>query len=148
VGRDRVRETSGIVDAVQRRQDLRRHLLVQLHVLVELRQDRAPERFGLGRLGGVAVDRIQRAHEVLAGVVDRLDAGAVGAFDQHLDRAVGQLQQLQDVGNTADRVDVFGGGFILGSVLLGHEHDALARFHGGFQCLDGFGRPTKSGITM
>ena len=53
---DRVAQAPGFVDARERGQDLRRDLLVQLHVLIELLDHRAPHRLGLvvGRVVGAA----------------------------------------------------------------------------------------------
>jgi hypothetical protein len=48
-------------------------------------------------------------------ILDAVDARALAAFDQHLDRAVRQFQHLQDVGNTTDVVKVFRCRFVLGS---------------------------------
>ncbi len=44
---DGVAEPAGFVDTRERSQDLRRNLLVQLHVLIELLDHRAAHRFGL-----------------------------------------------------------------------------------------------------
>jgi hypothetical protein len=63
-------------------------------------------------------------------------ARALHAFDQHLDRAVGQLEHLQDVGQATDLVHVLGHRLILGGGLLGHQQDVLAGFHRRFQRLD------------
>ena len=53
------------------------------------------------------------------------DTGALAALDQHLHRAVGQLQQLQDRADRADGVDVAGRGIVLARVLLGDQQDLL-----------------------
>ena len=126
---DRVGQAAGIIDASQRGQDLRGDLLVELYVLFELGNDRAAQRLGLGALHGVRLDRRHLAGEVRIGVFNAVDAGTLGTFDQHLDGAVGQLEHLQDAGYAADLVDVFGRGVIFAGGLLGHEHDAFARFH-------------------
>ena len=134
---DGVGQAARILDAGQRGQDLGGHLLVELHVVLELRQDGAPQGFDLGRDRILVMDVVQLAREVLALGVDVGDACAADALDQHLDGTVGQLQELQDVGNAANAIDVAGGGVVLRAVLLGNQHDALAGFHGRFQRLDG-----------
>ncbi|MDT4834868.1 hypothetical protein FQZ97_685180 [compost metagenome] len=134
---DRIGQAPGIVDAGQRGQDLRRDLLVQFYVLLELGDDRAAQGLGFGALHGVWLDRRHLAGEVRIGVFDAVDAGALGALDQHLDGAVRQLEHLQDAGDAADFVDVFGRGVILAGGFLGHQHDAFARFHRNLERADG-----------
>ena len=80
-----------------------------------------------GDIGGV----------VLAGV-QALDARAVDALDQHLDGAVGQLQQLQDRGDRADAVQVIGLRIVDVGLLLRDQHDALVGLHRDVERLDGF----------
>ena len=64
------------------------------------------------------------------GIVDEaLDPGAGVALDQHLDRAVGQLEQLQDAGDGADAVDVVAAGIVLARILLRHQQDLLVVLH-------------------
>ena len=80
----------------------------QLHVLLEQRHAAAHRGFsvaaGLALLGEHLDDDAEEALVFLP-----LDgAGAIDALDQHLDVAVGQLQALDDVGDAAHRVDVFG----------------------------------------
>jgi len=134
---DRVGQAAGVIDAGERGQDLRGDLLVEFYVLLELGNDRAAQGLGLGALDGVRLDRGDLAGEVRIGVFDAVDAGALGALDQHLDGAVGQLEHLQDAGDAADLVDVFGSGIILAGGFLGHQHDALARFHRNLERADG-----------
>jgi hypothetical protein len=66
------------------------------------------------------------------------DMGAGAAFDQHLHRAVGELQHLQDVRDAADGVHVLRGRIVLGRGLLRHQQDRFPCFHRGFHRLDGF----------
>jgi hypothetical protein len=120
----------------ERVEDLGRDLLVELHVLVELRDDRAPH--GLELVSRRLGDR-HRAHagdEQAAHVLDTLDARALHALDQHLDRAVGQLEHLQDVGDAADIVEILDRRLVLGGGLLRDQQDALAVFHGALERLD------------
>ena len=54
---DRVGQSAGVVDAGERGQDLGRDLLVEFDVLLELGNDRAAQRLGLGTLDGIRLDR-------------------------------------------------------------------------------------------
>ncbi len=136
VSRDRVGQPPGFFDARQRSQDLGRYLLVELHVLVELRQDGASHRLDLVTTAFVGLYRRDHGDEQRPGVFDPLDAGPLGAFDEHLDGAVRQLEHLQNVGDAADAVEVAGCRIVLGGRLLRHQQDALSRLHRGLERLD------------
>ena len=127
-----------LLDAGQCRQHLRRHLLVELDVLLELRDDRAHQHVHLALVVGLAI-RLQRhiGGVVVAGL-ELLDARAVDALDQHLDGAVRQLQQLQDGGDGADAVQVLDLRIIDIGLLLRDQHDALVAVHGDIERLDRF----------
>ena len=87
----------------------------------------SPEEFGEHERGGF----------VIVGALGvALHLGAGGAFDQHLDRAVGQLEQLQDAGERAHLVDGAGRRIIVRGILLGGEQDEGVRAHHFFQRLD------------
>ena len=97
----------------------------QLHVLLEQRHDAAHR-----ALDVAARFALLRQHldddAVEALVFLPLDgARAIDAFDQHLDVAVGQLQALDDVGDAAHRVDVFGPRIVDRRVVLRRQEDAL-----------------------
>ena len=64
------------------------------------------------------------------------DFGAADALDQHLDGAVGQLQQLQHRGQRADIEEVFGRRLVLAGVLLGDKQDLLVGAHHLFERAD------------
>ena len=70
-------------------------------------------------------------------VVDFGGAGALDAFDEHLDVAVGHADGLHDVADDADGVDVVGGGLVDGGVVLGGEEDAAVAVEGFFERADG-----------
>jgi hypothetical protein len=57
------------------------------------------------------------------------------ALDQHLDGAVRQLEQLQDRGNGACRVDLIGRRIIVLGILLRHDKDVLVVAHDFFKRL-------------
>jgi hypothetical protein len=138
---DGVSKTTRLVDARQRSQDFRRNLLVELHVLIELRDDRAAQRFGFGAVGVVGLERHHIAGKLRFLLFDRERFRALQTLDEHLHGAVGQLEHLQDVGDTSHLVHVFFGRLVLRRRFLGDEHDVLAAFHRGFQGLDRLGPP-------
>jgi hypothetical protein len=73
----------------------------------------------------------------------------LAAFDQHLDRTIGQSQQLQHVGQRADRVDliVLGGSSISALACATSTMRLLPCMAKSSAWMD-FSRPTNSGITM
>ena len=133
---DRVGQLARLVDLVGLDQHLRRDLLVQLHILLELGDHRAAQGLQLVVVGHVLVDQLgARLEEFFAvGVAQR--PGALAAFHQHLDGAVGQLQQLQHRGDGADLVDVVGGRLVVAGVLLRDQQNLLVLLHDLFQRLD------------
>ena len=123
---DAVGELTGRVDLRHRGQRLRRHLLVQFDVVLELLDDRARQRLGLGR------GRAVFGNEGDLGFVELFLRGETGntgarlAFDQHLHGAVRKLQQLQNRRHDPDVIDGLGRRIIVVLVLLGREEDLLA----------------------
>ena len=126
-----------------RREDLRRDLLVELDVLVELREQRTAHRLDLVRAAGIARQRHRFGDQILAAVGHARDARALRAFDQHLHGAVGQLQHLQHRGDAADLVEVLRARVVLGGLLLRDEQDVLARVHRHVERLDRLGPPDE-----
>jgi len=98
-------QAPGLFDSRKRSEDLRRDFLVQLHVLVELSDQRPAHGLDLGDVsaspGGRGLGNVMAAH-----IIDALDPGALAAFHQHLDGAVGEFEHLQNVRNAADLVQV------------------------------------------
>ena len=96
MSRDGVGQTAGLIDAGQRRQDLGRHLLVELDVVFELGDHRPLQYIDFPRVGvRIFFDQANIGREIVTGV--RLyERGTRTAFDEHLDGAVRQFQQLQD----------------------------------------------------
>ena len=126
-----------VLDLLDDADDLGRDLLVELHIALELGHDRACERFrlhlfthGVGERNGFRLV-IVRAF----GVFD--DARALSALDQHFDRAVGQLEQLQHARERAHLVDRVGGGIVIGGVLLRGEQNERVGSHDLFERADG-----------
>jgi hypothetical protein len=134
--RDRVGQPPGVVDAGDRGQDLRRNLLVELDVLVELLRHCAAQRLDLALDVGLGRHRRHFGDEVLAVVDDAVRRRALHAFDEHLHRAVGKLQHLQDRRDAADVEHVVGLGLVLAGGLLRDQHDLAAGLHRDFERLD------------
>ena len=145
VGGDGVREPTRVVDPRDGGQDLRRNLLVQLDVLVELLGDGSAERFDLGAALCGRRHRRHVANEVVAFVTDGLRGGALHALHQHLHRAVRQLQHLKDAGDATHLEHVLGLGLVFARGLLCHEHDLPTRLHGGLQRFDRLRPPHEQG---
>ncbi len=128
--RDGIGEAPGLLDAGERSQDLRRHFLVELDVLLEVRHDRARQHVHLALF--VLLDVGQRRH--VGGEIGIrlhvLDHRAGDALDQHLDGAVGELQQLEDGRHRADRVQVARLRIVDVGLLLRDQQDLLVALHG------------------
>ena len=97
----------------------------------------------LGRRSRLRLNRGDVAYKVLLTFSDAIDSSPLLPLHQHLDRAVGQLEHLQDGGHAAHGEHVFGRGLVLGCGLLGHQHDAPLGLHGRLQRLDALGSPDK-----
>ena len=142
-----VGQTAGVVDAGNRRQDLRRDFLVEFDVEVELLHDRAAQGLDfaglVARHGHFGLDRRHIAGEVQLAIFNLVDLGTLLAFDQHLDSTVWQLEHLQNGGNATHAEHVLNRGLVLGGGFLGHQHDAALGLHGGFQRLDALGPAHK-----
>ena len=131
---DGVGELRRVLDLVDRDQHLGRDLLVELDVLLELRDHRARQRLDLARPRPCARRPARRRPgRSRAFSAKPRDARALAALDQHLHGAVGQLQQLQHRGDGADRVDVVRRGIVLRRVLLRDEQDLLVVLHHVFE---------------
>ncbi|MNL21213.1 hypothetical protein D3C87_1424910 [compost metagenome] len=134
---NRVGELRIVFDLARNADDLRRNLLVELHVAFEFGNDGAAERLDLDRIFFRLVERLCcRFVEFFARRIS-VDLGARAPFDQHLDGAVGQLQQLQNVGDRAHLVDRGGFRIVVRRVNLGGKHDLLVCPHDLFQRTDG-----------
>ncbi len=102
MGGDGVGQAARLIDSRQRGEDLGRYLLVQFHVLLELRNDRADEHVHFAFVEAVFLaEHRDLGREMIADVV-AIDERPLGALDEDLDGAVGQLQQLQDRGKRAN----------------------------------------------
>jgi hypothetical protein len=136
---DGVGHAPRIVNADQRGEDLRGDLLVEFDVVVELGDQGAAQGFDFGIGIAEFFERLGACRVMAVFVHEFKDPDALVAFHQHLDRAVRQLEHLQDAGDRADLVQIGELGLILGGRFLGDQQDVLAAFHGDFQGLDGLG---------
>ncbi|ENN85911.1 hypothetical protein RHSP_17182 [Rhizobium freirei PRF 81] len=131
--RDRIGELGIVVDLAGGADHFRRNLLVELHVALKFRNDGAAQRLELDLIFFRLMQNVtKRFVEILAaGIFINLCART--AFDQHLDGAVGQLQQLQNIGYGADLMDCVRRRIIIAGIDLGDQHDLLVRTHDFFQ---------------
>jgi hypothetical protein len=128
-----VGQLAGVVDLVDRDQDLWRDLLVQLDVLLELGDHRARQGIELALVAQILLGRLGIGLQefLIFRVLD--DLRPLAALDQHLDRAIRQLEQLQYGPHGPDRVDVARGRVVLGDVLLGDQQNLFVVLHDVFE---------------
>jgi hypothetical protein len=77
-----------------------------------------------------------------------LDGGAALAFDEDLDGAVGEAQELDDGADGAGPEDVVGGGVVGLGFFWAVMRISLSLFMASARALMDFSRPTKRGTTM
>ena len=139
MGNDRIRQPGGVENTGNRGDHLGRHLLAQPDVFLEGIVDTANKGFG-GRGGGRFLDQLLDISEERFVVGDKIEnAGPTPPFHQHLNRAVGELQHLDDLAEGADVVKVFFGGVVHLGIFLGGEKEGLVPFHRPFDRLDRLG---------
>ena len=138
VGGDGIGQLARFGDLGDGGQGLGRDLLVELHIALELLRHGAAEGHGLRRVKAVLVqDRGLGLEEVVP--LGEAQQGCAGlALHQHLDRAVGQLQQLEHRGDHAHVIDGAGLRIVVGGVALGGEQDLLVAAHDLLEGLDRF----------
>ena len=133
---DGVGELGVVLDLADGAEHLGRDLLVELDVALELGDGRAGQRLDLV-LGAQALgDALDLGLEVVGVVGVAHDLGARRALDQHLDGAVGQLEQLQHGGERAHLVDGIGRRIVVAGVLLRRQQDLLVGAHHLFERVD------------
>ena len=145
VGGNGVSQPAGVVDAGDGREDLGRDLLVELDVLVKLLHHRTAKRLDFTRfvLFLVLLDRGHGRREMRFRIGNGCHQSALLTFNKHLDSAVGQLEHLQDGGDTAHVEHILDGRLILRGRLLRHEHDAPVGLHRQLKRLDALGSSHK-----
>ena len=141
----RVRQPPRRLDGREGRQDLGRNLPVQLHVLLELREHRAAEGLTLPPLRLLRLQDPNLREEVLVLPEELHDPRPFDPLHEHLDRAVGELQQLKDRRQRSDSVDVVGGRVVLCRALLGNQQDLLVVLHRPLEGPDGLVAPHEQG---
>ncbi|EGE55682.1 hypothetical protein RHECNPAF_890098 [Rhizobium etli CNPAF512] len=135
---DRIGELGIVVDLAGSADHFGGNLLVELHIALEFGNDRARQSFQLDRIVvGLLEHMAERLVEILAAGIG-IDLGARAAFDENLDGAVGQLQELQHIGHRADIVNRRRVRIIVAGVDLRHQHDLFVRAHDLFERTDRF----------
>ena len=97
--------------------------LLQLDVIFKQRRHALHQLLGRGRHLEVALAGAHRGHKEAVAVGDFKRLGALHAFHQHLDVAVGHLHALHDVADGPDLEDVLGLGLVDRGVVLRGEKD-------------------------
>ena len=138
VGRHGIDQAPRLIDAVERGQDFSRDLFAQLHILFELRQQAAHEHFGFAVRGVGLIDQRDFGAAVAIHFDETLDRATLLAFDQHLDGAIRQLQQLQYSCNRAYALKSVFTRVIVGRISLGEQQNLLVAGHRSLKGLDGF----------
>ena len=136
VGGDGVGQLGGLVHADGGDHGLVVQRLLELDVLLEERGDALHELLDLRRHLEQGLAGADGGDEEAVGVVHLDGAGALDAFDEHLDVAVGHLDALDDVADGAGGVDVSGVGLVDGGVMLGGEEDLAVAGQGLFEGAD------------
>ncbi|EKD60156.1 MAG: hypothetical protein ACD_54C00910G0002 [uncultured bacterium] len=131
--RDQIGQTVRLTRFRNGRQRLFGDIFLDLGVAFEFLRHRAQHRIGAGLVAGHFFKPFGAGFKE-AGVFDKLgDLHPRLAFDQHLDGAIRQFQQLQHIGKHANRVDAIGGRVIDGRVNLARQQDLLVVRHNLFQ---------------
>ena len=131
MGSNGIRELSVIFNLIEGDQNLRRYLLVEFDILFELLYGRRRQRLHIP-VCLVFFQQLRFGLEKVLILRVSQNSGPLTSLDKHLYGPVRQLQQLKDGADRTDRVNVFGHGVILDSILLCHQKDllvALKRTH-------------------
>ena len=145
MGSHAVDQAAWVLNAGERCHGLRRHLLAQIDELLELAHQGAYQHFAFP---GVLLDFLNELNLNLLVAIQLLyllKAGTLLAFHQHLDGAIGQLQQLQDGGKGSRFVELLGTGVIVRRIALGYQHHLFLAQHGGLQGFDGLAPANEEG---
>ena len=133
VGADGVGQLARIVHPDGGDHGLVVQVLAELDVLLEQAGDAADERIELRAGFDLEVGGADHGAEEAFVIGDRNHLGALHAFHQDFDIAVGQLEALDDVDDGADAVNFVGLGFVDGGIVLGGKKDLLVARHRLFQ---------------
>ena len=151
VGGDGVCQPRGVVDALDAHGELGRDALVELDVVLKRGLDGAHERRELGLLllgHRLGLDDLCVHPEgpLLLEVLG--DLRALLPFHEHLHRAVGQPEHLDDGADGAEDVDAVGLGVVDLGLLLGAQQNSSAPCHGLLERVDRFLPAHKQGHNL
>ncbi|EAU45983.1 hypothetical protein R2601_26956 [Salipiger bermudensis HTCC2601] len=135
MARDEVGQLRRLGGLGDRRERLFGDVLLDLRVALELFTDGAHKRLDGGGIAGHLGHVLGLGLEELLVLEILGDLHAALALDQHLDGAVGQLEQLQHVGQHAGAVDAVAGRVVDRGVDLGGKQDLLVVGHDLLECL-------------
>ena len=138
VSGDCVSQPARLVDARQRGQNLGRYFFAQIHVLLELVYGGTQQSFDLFFRDVLTKDLPDTRDRKAAGIVNVRHRRSVATFHQNLDRAVRQLQQLENIRDSPHLVQLVSGWVVVCCVALGNQQDLLVVGHGIFQGLNRF----------
>ena len=133
---NRVGELGIIVDLADGAQNFGRDLLVQLDVVFKLRHRRTGQRLDLVLGTEFFRDDVGRSFEIIRVFDIGRNADTRIALDEDFDRAIRQLQQLEDRSERADLVDFIRFGIVIAGILLGGQQNLLFRLHHFFERID------------
>ena len=134
-----IRQPRGVIDTRQRGQHLRRYLFIELDILIEEPEGRTHQDIHLPLVQGQSLAEGGHGRdEEVTGLDVMIDARPTHPLHQYLDGAVGQLQQLQHIGQGADLMQILGPRFVGLRALLGDKQDLLIAGHGTVQGADRF----------
>ena len=122
-------QLAGLTDLGNGSQGLGRDFLIKLYIVFELVDHRPRQGFGLVGLPAFIGDDRDLGFEILGLIGEGINLGAGLALDQHLDRAIGQLEQLQHGRNHPNLIN---GGLcriIVAGIFLGGQQDLLVAAH-------------------
>ena len=119
------------------------NVLADLDVALELFGHGADKRGHAVGVAGQLGQRFGRRLEMGVVLDEAGDGHALAPLDQHLDGAVGQFQQLQDVRQHAGAVDPVLARLVDRGVLLRGQQDRRVAVHHRLECADGFLAPDE-----
>ena len=122
--------------------------LAQLDVLLELAQQAASEDLGLALADIGVIDGLDRGTNVPFLLDEALDLAALLAFDQHLDGAIRQLEQLQHGSDRTHAVQAIFARIIVRGVFCASRRICLSPVIAASRASMDFSRPTNNGMTM
>ncbi len=131
-----VSQAPGIIYAAECAQYFRRHFLAEIYVLLEQAHAGTHKRFAFFILQAIARRQPNIRSQIVGMLGHRFDQRALAAFDQHLDGAVRQLEQLQHVGDGTNLVYFLLSGIILRGAALRDQQNFLLGRHRRIQRTD------------